>query len=480
MRSGRRTRPRAACRILLALLAAALLSAASATARDLGDILVEKGLITPEELREAREEEHRGNAADESQLAALKAKLPAWIDMFTPFGDIRLRNEGFYQDDKIARSRFRARARIGVTVAASNELAGTVRLATGNADDPISTNQTLGDVFSRRGVNLDWAYLTLTPGETVGLTPGWLTVTAGKFGVSAYRPSELVWDDDIAPEGATETVRLVEKRTGFVRRVTLSAFQWIVDEVADGADPWIPGGQLVVETALPPWATWTFALADFYFDGIDTVARRSLDPYYDPPADTKANPHYNSQLANSNAVERDASGRIVGYRSGFNVLDVGTALDAADPFGLGIPAGIFAELAYNTEASDRNLGFYLGAGIGRARKDWYRNVLLDPGDWAVSYTCARVEQDAVLSIFSFSDINEFSSRPAQPDGARPTQKGATNLLVHIVRLDYAPLPHLQLTAKAYVENVLDRSVANVPLTQNRTLLRTQLDAMFRF
>jgi len=42
------------------------------------------------------------------------------------------------------------------------------------------------------------------------------------------------------------------------------------------------------------------------------------------------------------------------------------------------------------------------------------------------------------------------------------------------------LPNLQLTAKAYVENVLDRRISNAALTGNPTLLRTQLDAMLRF
>jgi hypothetical protein len=86
----------------------------------------------------------------------------------------------------------------------------------------------------------------------------------------------------------------------------------------------------------------------------------------------------------------------------------------------------------------------------------------------------------VLSIFTFSDINEFSTRPAKAGAARPTQKGGTNLGVHIVRIDYVLFPNLQLTAKAYIENVLDRKISNAALTGNPTLVRTQLDAILRF
>lgn len=452
-----------------------------AQAKDLGDILVEKGIITAEELKEAREEENKQKAAaDEAQRAALAAKLPKWVSALTPFGDIRLRHEGFYQEDRQARNRFRFRARVGLTATLSDEISGTVRLAMGDQNDPISTNQSAQNTFSRKSIHLDWAYITLKPGRTLHLEPGWITVTAGKFGVNSYRPAEVVWDDDLAPEGATETVTLVTRRQGFLRAVRVSAFQWVVDEVSDGGDPWVPGGQVVAETALGTSATWTLAVADYYFDHINAVARRSLNQYTDPPANSKPNTNYNGSLSNSNSVVKDKNGKILGYKSGFNVVNVGTELTAPDPLGLGIPAGLFADVAYNTLADGHNVGIYAGAGIGKAGKDWYRNPLRTVGDWGLSYTYAWVEKDSVLSIFSFSDINEFSTRPAKATDARPTQKGGTNLNAHILRLDYVLLPNLQLTARAYIENVLNRRISNAALTGNPTLLRTQLDAMLKF
>lgn len=450
------------------------------SAKDLGDILLKKGVITEEELRQAREEEKQKQAAGESRLDALKAKLPKWLDMLTPFGDIRFRDEGFYQEDKTARNRFRLRARIGLNANVSDEISGTIRLATGNPNDPISTNQTLDSTFTRKSINLDWAYLTLKPGPSLRMEPGWFTITAGKFGVNAYRVSELVWDDDVAPEGATETVNLVDRREGFLRGLRVNAFQWIVDEVASGADPWIPAGQIVSETSLDGSAIWTLAFADFYYSHINAVARKYLNPYLNPPTNTQANPSFNNQLANSNSLVTNASGKILGYQSGFNVINATTELDSPNPFGLGLPAGLFGDLAYNTQADGRNVGWYVGAGIGNAGKDWYHDVLKNKGDWGVSYTYARVEKDAVLSIFTFSDINEFSTLPATPGASRPTQKGGTNLDAHIVRVDYVLLPNLQLTAKAFIENVLDRGISNAALTQNPTLVRTQLDARLRF
>jgi hypothetical protein len=95
-----------------------------------------------------------------------------------------------------------------------------------------------------------------------------------------------------------------------------------------------------------------------------------------------------------------------------------------------------------------------------------------PGDWGVSYTYAWVEQDAVLSAFSYSDIDYVQSGG--------TQKGSTNVTAHIVRGDYMLFPNLQLTAKVHFINVLDRSSSNAALVGNPTLFRTQLDATLKF
>jgi hypothetical protein len=466
-----------------AVLATTLLSSVG-QAKDLGDVLLQKGLITEDELKQAREEEQQKSAADESRLDALKAKLPKWLEVITPFGDIRTRDEGFYQEDATARNRFRLRARVGLNVNPADEVGGTVRLATGDSNDPISTNQTLGNTFSRKSINLDWAYLTLKPGKSFNLQPGWVTLTAGKFGLNNYHPSELVWDDDVSPEGATETLNLVDQREHFLRGLKLNTFQWVVDEIASAGDPWMFGGQVVADTAFTESAKWTIAFADYHYEDLNNVATKYLSPY-SGSAPYSANSSQNTSLANSNTVTfspKDANGnrKITGYAEGFNLVNPSTELDFADPFTLGIPAGLFGDLAYNTQADRHNTGLYVGAGVGKAGKDWYHNNLRNQGDWGLSYTYAWVEKDSVLSIFSFSDINEFSTPPKMPGAARPTQKGATNLSAHILRLDYVLLPNLQLTAKAYIENVLDRKISNAALTENPTLLRTQVDAILRF
>ena len=471
--------------LLIVSLPMSALAENASKARDLGDILLEKGVITKDELEQAREETKQKQAADESRMDALKAKLPKWLDYITPFGDVRVREEGFYQEDKTARNRGRVRARLGLNINPSDEISSTIRIATGDSNDPISTNQSFQNTFTQKSINLNQAYLTLKPGKTFNLEPGLLTVVGGKFGLNNYRPSELVWDDDVSPEGATQIVSVLDQRE---RSLKLNVFEWVVDEVSNSADPWMFGGQVVGESALPGSGRWTIAFADYHYEVLDSVATKFLSQYTssaNPTTGYASNPNFNSSLANSNTVTlspKDVNGhqKVTGYANGFNLINPSTELNFADPFGLGIPAGVFGDLVYNSQADSHNTGFYIGAGIGNAGKDWYRNPLKNPGDWGIGYTWAWVEKDAVLSIFTFSDINEYSTLPATPGASQPTQKGGTNLSAHIVRLDYVLLPNLQLTAKAYIENVLDRKISNAALTQNPTLVRTQLDAQFKF
>ena len=451
-------------------LVAFTLLAGAAKAKDLGDILLQKGLITPEELGQAKEEEKQKTAAEESRRDAIMAKLPKWLEHITPFGDLRTRYESFYQQDNIARNRFRLRGRIGLNANASDEIGATFRLATGDSNNPVTRNQTFEKAFTQKPVSLDQAYLTLKPGKTLNLEPGWITMTAGKFGANAYRVSELLWDDDLTPEGATETVNLVEQKEGFLRGLKLNAFQWVVDELAAHEDPWMAGGQVVVDTALGSMGTWTLAVANFHYENLDQVASKFIEP---------TSKNYNNQLANTNRFVKDSNGKLTGFLSGFNLFSAASELNSPDPIGLGVPGGLFSEFAYNTQADTMNVGIYTGVGLGYAGKDWYHNSLKNKGDWAASYTYAYVERDAVPAMFTYDDDYYYTRSQS------PAPIGGTNIGAHIVRLDYMPLANFQLTLKTHLINALDdhlnpSTTAFSPYKGNPTLVRTQMDAMLKF
>src|SRR5262245_17253727 len=192
--------------------------------------------------------------AEETKTATAEAKkavsLPDWLARTTVFGDVRYRHEGFYHQPHAegavvtARNRERIRARLGVRVAFSDELSATIRGASGNINDPISTNETLTGNFTRKNFNLDWAYLTFTPGRTFGIRPGVAAITAGKFPNPMFRVGEMLFDDDLSPEGASETFQLLAQPVGWLDQVKLHGLQWTFDEVSNNQDGWMFGGQI--------------------------------------------------------------------------------------------------------------------------------------------------------------------------------------------------------------------------------------------
>src|SRR5258705_13307165 len=104
--------------------------ATAAPARELEEILKEKGVITSEEAKESQ------SAPGEKPAAA--PTLPAWVGWITPFGDVRIRNEAFFRKGDDDRIRERFRLRFGFKVKPSDELELGFKLVSGNSNDPIS------------------------------------------------------------------------------------------------------------------------------------------------------------------------------------------------------------------------------------------------------------------------------------------------------------------------------------------------------
>src|SRR5207237_8764502 len=89
-----------------------------------------------------------------------------------------------------------------------------------------------------------WGYLTFSPGASLGLRPGLVSVNAGKFPLTMFRTDELVLDEDVSPEGFNETFQLLAAPMGPLDQVKLHALQWTFAEIANKQDGWVLGGQL--------------------------------------------------------------------------------------------------------------------------------------------------------------------------------------------------------------------------------------------
>ena len=126
---------------------------------------------------------------------AQETKAPAsWADTLVFKGDLRYRYESIEEEGKVDRTRNRIRARIGAEAKPSDEVTVGLRLSTAQDNDPVSSNQTLGEGFSRKDIFLDLAYLDYHPAAVKGLS-----LIGGKMENPFARVSDLVWDGDLNP-----------------------------------------------------------------------------------------------------------------------------------------------------------------------------------------------------------------------------------------------------------------------------------------
>jgi hypothetical protein len=117
------------------------------------------------------------------------------------YGGARLRAE--FNDTNgpgADRHRQRLRLRAGASYTVNEELSLTARASTGPEGNPRSGYHDIGQGFNRMEFSIDQLFLAYTPESWGGAT-----VVAGKFANPVYRTpfyGQLVWDEDLMPEGA--------------------------------------------------------------------------------------------------------------------------------------------------------------------------------------------------------------------------------------------------------------------------------------
>lgn len=148
------------------------------------------------QTRELREE----GAVASNEIA--KVKGTDWASKIKGRGDFRFRNENIWTErvvsgntvDAADRERMRIRARLGFDFKATDNVTGTLLFATG-ADDPRSSNQTLGGTGTRKTIGLDMAFV-----DWKFMQGGDLLL--GKMPNPIFRPGQsLFYDGDFNPEG---------------------------------------------------------------------------------------------------------------------------------------------------------------------------------------------------------------------------------------------------------------------------------------
>lgn len=321
-----------------------------------------------------------GGSAPGTPPASVPSKL-------TINGDFRLRYESNF-GDRDARNRDRGvlRARLRAAYAVNKWLTVGGQLSTGDADDPNSTDITLSNFDDDLDVSLDQVYAKFALGN--------LTLYGGKIPQPFVR-TELVWDGDVSPQGASASYKL---DLGGGASIKANGLYFIIDESVAGKNSDMVGAQLALETS--PSAPLKFELAAGYYDyqlgstaGGDTGDFRS---------------------------NRFLAGR---YLSDFNLLDVIAAVQY-NGFGDAWPVRLVGDYVKNFGAAvPEDSGFGVDLLLGRAAKK---------GDLRFGYGYAETGVDAVFAAFSQDNTNI-----------------ATNYRQHTLSMDFVPIDNLILNATYY-------------------------------
>lgn len=341
--------------------------------------------------------------AESTKADLAKVKDVEWASRIKARGDLRYRHETIWSDrevdgtavDAANRDRDRVRARLGFDAVVTQNVSGTLQLATGG-DDPRGTNQTLGGTSSRKNIGLDLAYADwrFMPGGNFVL---------GKQPYPVWRPTRsLFLDPDVNPEGGSlRFTRGPFFGTAFGFWVSE---QFNADPEADNTDAHIFGAQAGVKFPA--------------FGGETVVAVK----YSDCGACKDHSPLY-ANNANGNTTYRVGATNVLQYD--YNIIDVEAQVNSTL---FGLPVAFTAGLARNmAEGVDYDTAYALGASLGRA---------LEPRTWEAGALYQSVDKDALFGQVADSDFGG----------------GQTDSSGWVLRGGYAPTKNIVLNATYFLNS----------------------------
>lgn len=378
---------------------------------------------------------------------------------FTFSGDVRLRYEPFF-GGTLSQDRHRERVRLRFNALAkfSDELTGGLTVASGDEIDPISTNQTLTGFFQRKPIGIDRAFLEYKP---KWFKP--LTLTGGKFAYTWYR-TELTWDNDLNPEGFSQALSWDFKNPVF-KKLGLVAFELPFRETGNFDDSFVHGGQVQSFWKLGERVKLS-AYAGFYnwhradpvrAAQVNAVATVTGGACTVTPGCTVTLPN-SASLGGSTNTNTVAPGNR--FASKFALLDLVGRVDI-DTGHARWPLMLQLNFVQNTRAC---ANVFVATCNPHDRQGYWGEVQFgqtrEPRDVNFGYTFIRLEREAVLAAFNFSDLR-------QP----------TNVISHRFNFGYQAYRNITLNFTALMGRALQTATSP---TAEPWLKRLQFDVVYKF
>ncbi|MBP9129859.1 MAG: putative porin [Steroidobacteraceae bacterium] len=379
------------------------------------------------QTKELREE----GAVASNEIA--KVKGADWATKIKGRGDVRYRSENIwterviaatgtdpaYVDDAADRYRHRIRARLGFDFKATDNVKGTLLFATG-ADDPRSSNQTLGGSGTRKSIGLDMAYV-----DWKFMQGGNLLL--GKQVNPIFKPGQsLFYDGDFNPEGGAVKI----DRGMFFG----TAYGWWFSE-QHAADP---KGENSDANVFGLQAGMKFPLL-----GGETVVAAN---YYECGACQGNSPLYNNN-ANGNSTFRIGSSTTNLLTYGYDIFEVGAQMGVTMA---NLPVTFWANYARNlADDVEYDTAYAIGAMVGKAS---------DARTWEAGLFYQEIDKDALFAQWIDSDFGD----------------GKTDSEGLVFKAGYAPVKNFTMNA-TYFMNTLNKD-AELDLDYDRL----QVDLNYKF
>ncbi len=434
-------------------------------------------------------------------------------------GDIRLRSESIFGmsnslangdnpavlgNDLSPRHRMRLRARLQMRGSIKQEFDWGLRFATGSFADSISTNQTMTDFFNRKPFGVDQAFITYKPHSVPGLK-----LQGGKF-EPPWTFTEMTIDNDLMVEGFNQSysrgfkksklkdltfvaweLPFLERNSAFVRNSNGTVN--IDQSRRGGRDLALFGAQARARFEPNAKVALTLSVADLFYSGTQFItpvqvfgSQLQLPLTFTIPANgatpaqtittqvsiprellVAGNGNLGITNASNNATNRDGH-----LASGFNLVDLLARLELKQS--KRFPVAILLDFVTNTQThavvtagpggadlllpNHEKHGFWGEVQVGKTK---------DRGDIQFGYTFLRIEKDAVLTPFNFSDVTQQS-----------------DMRGHRLQFSYAADPRVTFTFTGIVterpNGLLGPFAATPPGSLNRATTRLQFDTVLKF
>jgi len=356
--------------------------------------------------------------------------FPDWLRHVTWYGDVRFRAEADrFPTDNIpnapvavlnaygvnitnsteADNRLRIRARFGFDATVGDTINMGIGLASGGVgadSNPGSENQTLGNYESRSTVGIDRAYISYHPEP-------WAIFSFGRLGNPYFRPTSLVWADDVSLEGIVAAFRpqLTSNLTLFGTFGALPILQ--IDPVPTNAaeSKWLYAYQGGVEWKVTEAAALKVAAALYDYRHIEGTPNPSIysTEYSDSAAPYRQTGNTVFDINGLLNTQNGTQNYLWGIASKFHVANLSSTLDLhfVGPAHVIIDGDWVKNLGFDESEIEQRTGYQ----VDKQVKGWQTRFTVGYPDmqrkyaWAAYIGYRYVQRDATLDAFTDQDFH---------------------------------------------------------------------------